>query len=579
MINFYKKVWNLLSKKDRKKSVFLLFLMIISSIFELVGLGVILPFLSIVGNPNIIKTNHYLNLLYNYYSFNKVADFILFIGILSFIAVLVSSLIKILTSFLQHRFVNFRRFSISDRLIRKYFQQNYSFFIDRNSSDLIKIILSEVDIITSQIILPGFNLIKNSITLILLSCFLIFTDPSLAIIVSLTFGSFYFLLFSFVKKKLNSIGEQRLLSNDLRFKILTESIGGIKEIKLLGKESLFTKRFNKQSYKYSHYTSLSQIFSDLPQFIIEIITYAIILSVTLFYVAFEDNVLENILPILGLYAISFIKIKPAFNSIYSALTKIKYGTPALNNLIKELSFDEVTQENNLLCESLQFNKVIDLISINHFYKDSKKPSLRDVTIKIPKYSTVGIIGESGAGKSTLIDILLGLLKPHSGKILIDNKKISESNIRSWQNLIGYVPQSIFLFDDTIASNIAIGSNEGDINFDHIIKVSKMANAHDFIIKLKNGYYTKIGERGIRLSGGQKQRLAIARALYNNPELLVFDEATSALDQKTENQVMKSIKNIIGTKTIIIISHNLKTLENCDKIYCINNGELTSFVKK
>jgi len=579
MINFYKKVWNLLSKKDRKNSVFLLLLMILSSIFELVGLGMILPFLSIVGNPNIIKTNHYLNLLYNYYSFNKVADFILFIGILSFIAVLVSSLIKILTSFLKHRFVNFRRFSIGDRLIRKYFQQNYSFFIDRNSSDLIKIILSEVDIITSQIILPGFNLIMNSITLILLSCFLIFTDPSLAIIVSLTFGGFYFLLFSFVKKRLNRIGEQRLLSNDLRFKILTESIGGIKEIKLLGKESLFTKRFNKYSYKYSHYTSLSQIFSDLPQFIIEIITYAIILSVTLFYVVFEDNVLENILPILGLYAISFIKIKPAFNSIYSALTKIKYGTPALNNLIKELSFDEVTQENNLLCESLQFNKVIDLISINHFYKDSKKPSLRDVTIKIPKYSTVGIIGESGSGKSTLIDILLGLLKPHSGKILIDNKKISESNIRSWQNLIGYVPQSIFLFDDTIASNIAIGSNEDDINFDHIIKVSKMANAHDFIIKLKNGYYTKIGERGIRLSGGQKQRLAIARALYNNPELLVFDEATSALDQKTENQVMKSIKNIIGTKTIIIISHNLKTLENCDKIYCINNGEVSSFVKK
>jgi len=575
MIKIYKKIWLLFNSYEKKRAMLLLFLMIIMAFFEVLGIGSIMPFLSVLGNPETITTNRYLNAVYTYLNFENEDSFLIFLGFFALIMLLISAIVKSVTSYAKFRFSNLRRHSLGQKLLKKYLHQPYSFFLSRNSSDISKVILSETDLAIGQAILPSLNLISYLMLTVTLVIFLVVVDPTLAIILSFIFSGFYIMMYVTVRKYLAKIGQKRNCANSQRFKITSETIGGIKDLKVLGREKIYLDCFTKPSYEFSHYTSINATLGAIPQFLVEVIVFGALLAMAMYALASDEADIGSFLPVLGLYALGALKLKPAVQNIYKSIATMKFGVSAIDNIINDLKDQEQIidlQNDNkrlILKESLTLNNIF------FNYPNSSNSALECIDIKIKANTTIGIIGTTGAGKSTLVDIILGLLEPSRGEIIIDNEKLNSSNIRNWQNAIGYVPQSIFLADDTISANIAFGIEKNDIDILQVEKVSKMAQVHEFVTDQKDGYNTIIGERGVRLSGGQRQRLGIARALYHNPELLVLDEATSALDSTTELEVMKSIDNMSGTKTIIMIAHRLSTVERCDKIIKLEKGRIIS----
>lgn len=571
MINTYKKLWELFDSHEKKRSLQLLFLMLIMAITEVIGVGSIMPFLSVLGNPEVIETNQYLNKVYHYLEFDNTNSFMIFLGWFAFFMLLFSALIRGITSYAKFRFSELRRHSLGQKLLKRYLHQPYSYFLSRNSSEMTKVILSETEIIITNIILPSLNFVIYIILSIFLISFLVAIDPILAIILGTVFGSFYFILYLTVRKYIVKMGEKREQANSKRFKITSETIGGIKDLKVLGREKVYLDSFNKPSYEFSHYTSISQTLGETPQYLVEVIAFGSLLAMAMYALSNDGADVGTLLPLLGLYALGALKLKPAINTIYGSVAAIKFGTPSLDNIIRDIQDSEDNIEIKNDFNRLKLEDALILKNISFSYPNTEQLALENINITIEANTTVGIIGTTGAGKSTLVDIILGLLYPTKGSLTADNNILNKDNIRQWQNSIGYVPQTIFLADDTIASNIAFGIEKSDIDMKQVLEVAKMAQVDEFVNKQDNGYETIIGERGVRLSGGQRQRLGIARALYHNPELLVLDEATSALDNKTEAEVMKAIDNMGGSKTIIMIAHRLTTVERCDKIIKLENG--------
>jgi ATP-binding cassette, subfamily B, bacterial PglK len=574
MIQVYKKIWLLFNKHEKKRAILVLFLMIIMAFLEVLGVSSILPFLAVLGNPEIIETNKYLFYLFNLLEFSNTKSFLMFLGGGAITILLLSAGLKTITSYALFRFSNIRRHSIAKKLLTKYLHQPYSYFIMRNSSDISKKILSETDLVISQVIIPTLNLTTYIVVSFFLVSFLVFVNPILALILLSVFGGFYILMYLTIRKYISKIGKERTIVNSERFKICSETIGGIKDIKILGKEKTYLKSFEQPSFQFSDYSAKYQTISQIPQHLVEVLAFGAILSLAMYSLDNEQSDLGILLPILGLYALGAMKLKPTLGGIYSSLTSIKFGLSGLDLLLTDLNDKsnlEISIKNDFKKFSLK-NK-LELKEISFAYPETVKKSLEDINITIQVNTTVGIIGTTGAGKSTLVDVILGLLSPSEGGILIDGNILNCDNIRQWQNSIGYVPQSIFLSDDAILNNIAFGVESDDIDINQVKKVAKMAQIDKVIEDLDNGYDTIIGERGVRLSGGQRQRLGIARALYHNPELLVLDEATSALDNDTEAEVMKAINNMSGSKTIIMIAHRLSTIEKCDVVIKLKNGRI------
>ncbi len=573
MIEIYQKIWSLLDNQERKKSLILLLLMILMAFLEVLGVSSIMPFLSVLGNPETIETNKYLSAVYIYFGFEDKNSFLMFLGFLALFMLLASTVVRSYTGYAKFHFSNLSRHNLGQKLLKKYLHQPYSFFLSRNSSDIGKVILSETDLAIQQAILPSLNLLTYSIFTLALSIFLILINPSLAFILVAIFGGFYLFMYLTVRKYLAKIGKRRSEANTKRFKIISETIGGIKDLKVLGREQVYLNSFIKPSYDFSNDSSSSQTLSEIPQFMVEVIAFGALLSMAMYSLASDEADIGTLLPILGLYALGALKLKPAVNNIYKSIATIKFGVSAIDNIIEDLKDSGVSVEIKNDYKRLKLQGELKLQNLNFIYPNTTNLALKDINITIQANTTVGIIGTTGAGKSTLVDIILGLLSPTSGSVMVDDEELTNKNIRQWQNSIGYVPQSIFLTDDTIASNIAFGIEKDDIDIEQVEKVAKMAQVHEFVSKLDNGYYTIIGERGVRLSGGQRQRLGIARALYHNPEVLVLDEATSALDNQTESEVMGAIDNLSGRKTIIMIAHRLSTVERCYKVIKLKNGEV------
>lgn len=439
---------------------------------------------------------------------------------------------------------------------------------------MIKIILSEVEIVISQGLTPALNIITNTILSLTIVGLLVTLDPTLALILFTIFVGFYLFIYLVLQKYIQRIGVKRIDANSKRFKIVSEALGGIKDIKMFGLEKIYLKIFSKPSYEFSHFLSISSTLAELPQFLVEVIAFGSILTLSIFAIISEDIAIGKLLPILGLYALGALKLKPSVSAIYKSFTTMKFGAKAIDNIIKDLELK--SEESMIINDNKKLNFLDNLQLKNIFFKYPNTPDflLKDVNLKVKVNTSIGIVGKTGSGKSTLVDIILGLLSPNKGKILVDNNELNQESLRYWQNNIGYVPQNIFLLDDSILNNIAFGIEEYKVDKEQVIRVSKMAKVHEFVTKLESGYSTIIGERGVRLSGGQRQRIGIARALYNDPDLLVLDEATSSLDTKTELELMNAINGLSGKKTIIMIAHRLSTVEKCDEIITIKNGKIT-----
>ena len=574
-MKIFKKLYHLLSTQERMKAGLLLIMIIIMSLLDMLGVVSILPFMTVLANPGLIETNIVLNIMFKISSEFGVEtnqEFLFTLGILVFILLIVSLAFKALTNYAQNLFVSMREHSIGKRLVEGYLHQPYSWFLNHHSADLGKTILSEVGQVVGNGLYPAIDIISKSIITIAIITLLFFIDPKLTLVICLLFGSTYLLTFYIVQKLLKRIGNKRLNNNQLRFLAVSEAFSATKEIKAGGLEEVFIKKFSDSTQIYARTNVLSQAIAILPRYIFEAVAFGGILLILL-YTKAQTGDFINSLPIISLYAFAGYRLMPAFQQIYSALTQLAFVSPSidkLNNDLKKLKVHEKNQDQ----VAITFNKEIKLNKIFYNYPNTSRTSLNYVSLTIPSRSTVGIIGQTGCGKTTMVDIILGLLEPVKGTLEVDEKIITRKNVRSWQRSIGYVPQSIFLSDDTVAANIAFGVDTKNIDLEAVEKASKIANLHGFVKdELPEQYQTKIGENGVRLSGGQRQRIGVARALYHNPKVLIFDEATSALDSQTEKLIMGAINNLKGDITIILIAHRLDSLKNCDNIYLLDKGEL------
>ena len=569
------KIWNLLTLKEQKRAIYLLFMIIFMAFLDTLGVASILPFMAVLTNPEIIETNIILNSLFLYSEIFGIKDqqeFLFGLGIMVFVLLVTSLGFKALTIFVQDRFVYMREYSISKRLVEGYLHQPYSWFLNRNSSDLGKNILSEVTEVIAKGIHPFILLIANSIVTISLVLLLFITDPKLALIVGSLLGLAYFSIYSISRNYLEKIGNERFENNKDRFTLVSEAFGASKEVKFGRLERYYSKRFSRTAQIYAKSNTSAAIIANLPRFALEAVAFGGVIMLILYLMTIKGDFVSS-LPIICLYVFAAYRLMPAIQQIYRSLTQLRFSNKAIKTLsenLNSLSTVKIKKSQN----KLPFKKSINLRNIDYSYPNSLKASLSDISIEIKAKSCVGLVGVTGSGKTTIIDIILGLLEPQKGELEVDGQIINNQNINQWQQSIGYVPQFIYLSDDTVAANIAFGVDPENISQKSVENASKIANLHEFVInELPKQYQTSIGERGIRLSGGQRQRIGIARALYHNPKVLILDEATSALDNQTEQVVMDAVNNLNKDITIIIIAHRLTTVSKCDNIFYIEKGRL------
>ena len=570
-----KKLLYLLTPKEQRNASLLMIMVLGMAFLDMLGVASILPFTTVMSNPDLIESNIFLNKAFKTaetFGVETKQDFIFILGILVFIMLIVSLVFKAITLYIQTLFVLMRTHSIARRLVEGYLNQPYSWFLNRNSSELGKNILSEVSTVTGSGMNTLIELIKQYLVTFAILGLLIIYNPKLTLIAIFTLGGVYGLIYFFTRVILKSLGKEHFDANEARFKSLSEAFGSAKEIKMGGLEKTFVERFSIPSLVIARNLSLKEFISFMPRFLLEALVFGGMILVILYLMVKSGSFVSSV-PTIALYAFAGYRLMPALQKIYSSTTTLRFVGPAVDNMyedFKKLKPSDLNQEKNIL----KFTKNITLKNIHYNYPNSSRKVLKNINLIIPVNSTVGIIGPTGCGKTTAVDVILGLLEAQEGTLEVDNQIIDKKNIRSWQRSIGYVPQHIYLADDTIAANIAFGAETENIQQINVERASKIACVHDFVTnELPLKYQTSVGERGVRLSGGQRQRIGIARALYHNPKILILDEATSALDIDTEKAVIDAINKINKEITIILITHRLNTLKNCDIIFKLDKGEI------
>ena len=571
-----KKLLFFLTPSERKRAVLLIFMILIMAFIDMIGVASIMPFIAVLTNPEIVETNNFLNLIFQasfFFGVETKDQFLFFLGVLVFFFLIFSLAFKALTTYAQLKFVQMRQYSIGKRLMQDYLNQPYSWVLSRNSAELGKSILAEVTTIIGNGMTPIMDIIaKGTVTFALLVLITI-ADPKMALMTGLTLSIFYGIIYKFTRNYLKRKGAERLKANEIRYTAVSEAFGAVKEIKVGSLENFYIKRFSSSSKILAQNQAYSQTIASIPRFALEALGFGGLLFVIL-YLMSSGGTLSSVLPIIALYAFAGYRLMPAIQKIYSSISQLRFAGPALDDLYNDIKSLIRSTEKNQDQNVLQLKEMISLKQVHYSYPNTSRTALKNININIPVRTTVGFVGATGSGKTTTADIILGLFQPQKGVLEVDGKIISNQNNRSWQRNIGYVPQHIYLADDTILSNIAFGIDIKEINKEAVIRAAKIANLHNFVMnELPKNYKTEVGERGIRLSGGQQQRVGIARALYHNPQVLVLDEATSSLDNQTEKVVMDAINNLSKDITIILIAHRLNTVKKCDTIFQFEKGEV------
>ena len=556
--------------------ILLFFFFLFAAIVQLVGVASIQPFMNIVTNPDSIRTSWLLHSVYTFLGFTNDRSFILFIGFSTLSLILLSNAIGAFNVWLKTRFTMRLNHNLARRLLSIYLDKPYSFFLNHTTSDMGRTILQEVNQLISSLVLPLFDLIIDSFIVLALVVFLLFRDFTITMVAFSILGGAYFITNTMVRKRTRRAGRERAQANIGRFATTDEALSGIKITKVMGKEPFFLNEFTAYSERFVRVETYIRLVAGLPKYILEGIAFGGIILLVLVLSIKSDNVVSMI-PTISLFAFAGYRMMPALQSIYSAMMNIIFNQAILDQIVEEVAGTDAGAGSNLKEDStppMSFKHRIELKDLSFSYLRSDIPTLDGINISVAKNSMIGFVGTTGSGKTTLVDVILGLLPAHEGEVLVDGVPLTDTNIRSWQKLIGYVPQDIFLTDSTIARNIAYGVQEEHVDMEKVRKAAKLAALDRFIDdELPRGYETKVGERGVRLSGGQRQRIGLARALYNNPPVLILDEATSALDGTTEGAVMEAINQASSERTMILIAHRISTVKECDMIYMLEEGKI------
>lgn len=572
-----RKLRDLLDRREKLQAVALLFLVLLVGLVESSRIASILPLVAVLADPGIVRSNAYVAAAYNWLGFDSTDHFLVFLGLSLFGLLLLTLSISALLTWASTRFMSMRNYSLSRRLFEVYLDKPYEWYLRHNSADLGKSVLSEVAQVVNGSLMPAMNLVTEGVLAACMISILIIADPFLAFFVIAFLICGYWLVYVVARGYLTRIGEQRLAANKERFRVSNEAFGGIKDVKVLGLEPAYLKRFDKPSFRFIDMQVKSTLVGALPQYGFQAVAFGLVLGIV-FYQMKVGGDLAKALPIIALYALAGQRLMPALQGVYKASAQLRYSKPALDAIHHALVERprETTAAEPTSVKPLGLADQIELRGVSYTYPTGSSAAVDNVTLVIKARTVVGFVGETGAGKTTLVDIILGLLEPQSGGLLVDGMSITAGNREQWLRSIGYVPQHVFLSDDTVAANIALGVRPSKIDRDSLQRAAQIANLHLFIEKeLPQGYQTVVGERGIRLSGGQRQRISIARALYRDPDLLIMDEGTSALDNLTERAVMDAVNNLASRKTIVMIAHRLSTVRNCDTIYLMERGAVVA----
>ncbi|MGD1871913.1 MAG: ABC transporter ATP-binding protein [Mastigocoleus sp.] len=592
MPKYFLKVWYIL-EGHRKNLPFLITLFVLSSILEAVGIGLIGPFLNLAEKPDLINEISFLKWTYSQLNLQSSSQFIPILGLVIAALFCIKSVLYFFARLYILKFSFNLQAKLASRLLNTYLAVPYTFYLRKNTSSIIKNITYETMRVNHFCMQPLLNAIANLTVVFILLVLLAKTDLLLLVLI-LAIMLPTFLLFYKLKGKFKAWGKQSSESNQGIIRIVNHSLGGFKETRVIGCEAYFQNQMEEQTQKFSLAATKTNSFNFLPRIVIETcLIVFILLFVSISQLFFDQNI-QDIISVMAVFAVASIRLIPAASQSIQAMGQLNNSVHSVDSIyldFKELEKEESNYINGTLTKdssksivsklphfsdhnshAMSFENQVELRNIVYYYPGSSETSLDNISLKIKKGESIALIGKSGAGKTTLVDVLLGLLHPNNGDITVDNNSIYK-DIRAWQNLVGYIPQSIFLMDETIERNIAFGVPDNMIDSERLNEAIKSAQLQEVVEQLPDGIKTVVGERGIRLSGGQRQRIGIARALYHEREILVLDEATSALDNETEKLVSQAISSLAGRKTLIIIAHRLSTVEHCDRVYMLDKGRV------
>jgi ABC-type multidrug transport system fused ATPase/permease subunit len=559
----------LLAPRARRQFLALCTLAGVAGLLEVLAVASIMPFLAALASPEIAASEPRLARALALLGATSHLQSLAWLGGLVLAILVVSNAFSAAVTWLLLRFANRQGHALSVRLLASYLAKPYTFYLERHTAEMQKNVFAEVHRVTSGILVPAAHIVTKMSATLFLCALLLAVDPVVAVAVGAVLGGAYAVLYKVTRTTLQSAGRASVETGALRFRHGVEALAGAKEIKLLGREAEFVERFSEPSLRWADTQTKAQALSLLPRYAVETVALSLVLLLAI-YLLGTGHGMGELLPLLGLYAFAGYRLMPALHQVFAGFATVRSTHAALEAVLKDL---QPSQAPDAAAERLHVDAAIELAGVRYRYPGESTWALQPTTLRIPRNASIALVGSTGCGKTTVADLLMGLLRPLEGSVRVDGVEIGEANLRAWQRNIGHVPQQIFLFDDSIASNIALGLPAARIDMTRVEQAARLARLHDFAASLPAGYLTRVGDRGIRLSGGERQRIGIARALYHDPEVLVFDEATSALDNATENALLKSLQGLAGRKTLVTIAHRLSTVRHCDRIYVMEDGRI------
>ncbi|MGY6635187.1 MAG: ABC transporter ATP-binding protein [Alkalilacustris sp.] len=576
----WRKAWSILTPRERRNALLVLGVAILGAASSTLMVGSIMPFLAVLSDPGRIQSTPMLAWAYGTLGFQSTYGFLVGLGIAALAVIFLGMAMQVLKVYVVARFATQRVHSISHRLMARFLGQPYEFFLDRHSGDMGTRVLAEASEVVGRCLRPAADLVTAALTIMALLAFLLWVAPLISLVAFGVLGGSYAVIYAYIRVRMRKLGAERAAANAERYRMAAEALGGVKDIKVLGREAAYVDRFAVPSRRMADVQVSIQMFGQLPQVVIQSVASGGIIVLCLVLVGTSDldsgSALATLVPLLGLFAFAGQRLMPELGRLYGALAMMQSGRAVVDLVHAELVRGDGRPLSRKRSGALGLRRELRLDGVSYRYPNAQKPGLDDISLSIAAGERVGIVGSTGAGKTTLADIVLGLLRPQAGQIVVDGTVVDDSRLRAWQETVGYVPQDIFLTDASISENIALGVATADIDDARVQRAARIASLDGFVREqLADGYATTVGERGVRLSGGQRQRIGIARAMYHDADLIVFDEATSALDNLTERDVMAAINALPGDKTILMIAHRLSTVRVCDRIVVLDRGRLAA----
>lgn len=575
VVELLRKSLDLLTPKEKWRLSILLAGLMVVGLLQIVGVGSILPLLSVIADPDQIREQVVVEFVSEYIEFSDTNSIVIFLAGMSLALIVISNALSAITTYLSFRFVWSIQSRLSTELLARYLSHPYEILLGMNPAEAEKNVIEEVEIFTSGVVRPFLRLMTSMVVVTLIIVFLIWFNPVMAGIAVVLLGGGYVITFVVVRRSLTKAGERRSVSNEGRFKSASEAIAGVKEIQVLGREKEFTNRYRTPSQYYARATTLQNIISEIPRYTIEVLAFGSILIVAL-YVAVTSGDLREIAPMISVYALAGYRLIPAMQRIYSDWSGIRFNGVIVPQLRQVYAVGEEHRRRSLMgvSEKIELQDTLELSDLGYRYPSTTTQVIDGMNLRIDRGQTVSFIGETGSGKTTLMELLIGVLRPSTGTISVNGIPLDDTNLRNWQRSVGYVPQDIFMIDDSVQANIALGVPQSEIDIESVRKAAKVANIDSFVMEeLPDRYDAIVGARGVRLSGGQRQRIGIARALYHQPSVLFLDEATSNLDQETEHLLHETLERVSKDQTVILIAHRLRTTRSSDVIYVLEGGQI------